>query len=51
MAFKEAARKASPVVLEPVMSVEVVVHNAWRCAPYVALATSTESFWEPGTGL
>src|SRR6266852_76878 len=25
MAFKEAARKASPVLLEPVMSVEVVV--------------------------
>ena len=25
MAFKEAARKASPVLLEPMMSVEVVV--------------------------
>jgi elongation factor G len=25
MGFKEAARKASPVLLEPIMSVEVVV--------------------------
>ena len=36
MAFKEAARKAKPVLLEPVMAVEVTVpedymgHNHWR---------------------
>jgi elongation factor G len=29
MAFKEAARKASPVLLEPVMAVEVVTPESW----------------------
>jgi elongation factor G len=29
MAFKEAARKAEPVILEPVMGVEVVVPNEY----------------------
>ena len=32
MAFKEAARKASPVLLEPVMSVEVVVPEEYMGA-------------------
>jgi len=32
ISFKEAARKASPVVLEPVMSVEVVVQNEYMGA-------------------
>jgi elongation factor G len=32
MAFKEAARKASPVLLEPVMSVEVVVPEDFMSA-------------------
>jgi elongation factor G len=31
MAFKEAARKAGPVLLEPVMSVEVVVPEEYMC--------------------
>ncbi len=37
MAFKEAARKASPVILEPVMSVEVVVPEDFAGAIMVDL--------------